>query len=828
MNSDDGKNNYFCNEPVKTGIKSMLFSMKSMYVLLWVIASSSQLVSATTMIPNPGGSGQVQAYNYVNQFKPHGFTKKLYKLFYRMVPVYTAGPAPIYPNQPTPVTYFPEFLIEFDEGVEPEKEYEILKDSRFVHADSGNKNKEYLHLYLTTNLVYTQEYKAMFRNYNVFPPSWKPLNGKVLWGDLNGDFISDIIFYPDARNINHPTAYFPSFSVKLDEVYALTKYGPILQSRTPVVMQKIKKDVVMGYLSTFASVRLRDLNGDGRDELIVKQFANEGAATRIATPNTAGVLAHTTVPMGNNSASNTNDCGIQLKNMVYGTDYFTNDTCDRLYFLPPSEGKLLGSEITLSNNVNMCPNVKTTLDAEQEANAEITELTTELFSLIQQQFETPEYYSLLAIKNHAEDDVLELAHDLAIAENNLQYAQEILMLTEDDYLFGFADEYDVTIAENSVREAEEARESASFEHAVGVSTFESAEQNLAQYIQWQADRQNVITQALDSLYELNEQRRLLVGNLYQLYGGELKFWMSTNWFGLIYGARQNNKNVNVDKWMMMPITSGRVVSALPRDVSEDSGILWTRLIDLENQSTFHSDDRYGPFRAADVDNIEIMPILEEEVSFPGQSSYAAAMGLSLAALCEYYPGGVSHPMPPAVADLPKSLGLNLRNNYQYKTESGVRIAYNLGEVAKRIFAHFYRQSNPSDQYRHAFYRHHFFHRQPSQNFSGYFHVDKDELANVIHQLNESMWFTLRFVDPNITLANQEVIRESVKKQLIDNIFTAVTLEHADISSTKRNLSSAILLNPSQLFKFVQRNSRWINADAERGVYISGSRYTNYQ
>ncbi|VUD69105.1 hypothetical protein TDB9533_04471 [Thalassocella blandensis] len=792
-------------------------------LLMGCLACIATLAHSTVIISHPAND-KYNAVEHINTFKPHGFTKKPYKMYYRMVPVFAAGPAPG-PNMP--VDFYPEFLVAFQAASSPDNAYEILQNSRFVDNAGVNLNAENLHIFRKSSSIYDHSYDAKFIEETTSISGWTALPGKVIWGDINGDFITDILVFTEQQN-NIWNKVFPSFTLKLEEKYAQTKYGPILTSRTPKIVQKFTKDVLMDHLSNFASVRLKDLNDDGRAELFAKQFSYQGGQMAFATPDASGVFHYISTQMGDPSASNTSDCGVKINGLVYGTDYYTNDTCDRLYFLPPVSGEVAAEQIHLRDSIAMCPQVHSTIAEEHKANNEIASLTEQLFSLVTQQFATAEYQQLLATRNLAEDKLAQLAYLVAIAENKLQYAQSILTQLEDDYSLGLVSEKELEMAEAAVTDAEASRDQASYEHALGVSVYETADGKLETYVQNKANEHNAITQALDELYALNVERRLLVKEIYSLYGGELVYNMRSNWSAHIANVRQKNKNVEVTDWLKMPITSGRVISSLPNNVSEKTGILWTRMLDMENQDVYHSDGRYGPFRDVNVQNVEVRPILDEQISFPGRDTYRGEMGLSLAALCEHYPNGYAATMPEEIRHLPKSLNINLRHNYQYKTESGVRIVYNLGVVAKQIFARFYRQTMPNEHYRDAFYLHHFYHRLPSHRFSGNFHVDKDEIARFIYGLNESAWFGIKFVDPNISLANQEAIRESVKKQLIDNIFTAVTLEYANIHQRKHDIASAILLNSAQLERFVQKNSQWITVDADRDVYITGSRYTNYQ
>ncbi len=786
------------------------FALLSM--MLYLTFMLPQEAKATVMISNPKVSKSI-VINQINEFKPHGFRETDYTVYYKITPpkVKVSGIISIKITPP-----YVSYVIELKKNQNDNSPYINLRESRGLHNGSIANQKEFLLI---------GDNKVGFLATDTLSSSWKKMNAEVIWGDFNGDFITDILFYPK-RTSGVPLALMPTgYTIRLEENYALTKYGPVLESRRPIIIQRIGPDILKYPLYDLAMVRLKDLNNDGRDELIGKTFSNAGRATLYATPNSKGILSNSSMPIGDVGPSNTNDCGINL-NLDYSSDYFTNDVCDTVFVLPPVKGVTKTRFFSASSNLNMCRNIKGILSDEQKANQQIASLTQELFNLVERQLQTPTYLKLHKIKEMLEDEVDYLELQVTNAENALEYAKDTMGEIELDFFDGFASQLELDAAELNVNNAENMLERLNYDYSMRVSGLEIADENLNIYVDSIAEQQNSITAAIDNLYFINEKRRKVVAEISKLYGGRLGFSMDTNWTGIINYYAYQNRNANVRRWEKMPLTSGRIISGLPASASEHNGIMWTRLLGMENQNILGG-DYYGILAMPGVQNISATPILEEEIRYPGEDVYYGEMALSLGALCEFFPNGKSAIIPPEVNALPQSLSLSMRGNYQLKTDQGIRVAYNLGYAARRIYSHLIKNSSPVFHHRYSFYRYHFVRGLPVEHYSGRYLVDKKKIFNIIRELNESEWFTIRFADSKTSLANQEKIRASVKNQLIDMVFSSIALEHSRFRGKKQNLASTVLIDVSQLYAFIKYNSIWTRADAARNVYINESRYTQY-
>ncbi len=772
-------------------------------------------VSATVIISDPKSS-KSEAVNHISKAKPYGFKKSPYQVYYREV-------------RPPRLSPYLEYLVEFKKKAEPIDPYYNYQQTRWVHDGPPNQITYFVKIYNSTPQYPIWNYKSDIVSSSELSKGWRPLKSKILWGDINGDFIRDILVMGmPTKGVS--SKLLANFTLKLYEKYEWSKRGPALTERRADIIQVFTSNALNSNLYDLATVRLKDLDSDGRDELIGRQYANRGGKTLYAVSDTKGIYKPVNGPIGDERiASYRNDCGITLDGADHGFDYYTNETCNTVFVLPPSQGVTHAKKFYANSNLQMCRNVGETRQDQQEANKKIAELNLELSSIIREQIDTTEYRRLLRIMDIADDEANQLAIQVIRAEENLQHANEILWGVEEDYLDDFATDADLERAEARVRAERESLETVTYEHSLAVTLLEETEQDLTGYVEYQARRQTEVTEALDELYALNISRRNLLAELNKLHGGDLLFELRTEWSEKIREMVYRNRYANIERWQPMRLTSGRAISALPADTSEYTGILWTRMRDIKNYNLNDRDERYGVGVMAGPDNITGRSILDQEFSTSGFDRYEAEMGLSLAALCEHYPSGsASSVLPRGMSQLPQDLGVNLRSNYQIKSETGIRVAHNMGEVAKVIYRHLLSNDNPRIQYRYAFYRHHYLFRFPSWRFSGRHHVDKSEIYRIINGMNEQSWFNIRFVDPSISLANQEKIRTSVKKQLIDYIFSSISIEYSDKKKLKHNIASTVLVDYRDLKQFISQNSIWINADSYRGTFLSESQYTDYQ
>jgi len=583
---------------------------------------------------------------------------------------------------------------------------------------------------------------------------------KLLSADINGDNVKDYLLILN-RHVSKGRSYVILSPAIIDGV------------KQPLKINQVLDEGLFGRkLSELRKLSLKDVNNDGRADLLVRHYANRTTLVAYADANGRFFNQQAHIPTPGEAPNEFTDCafpvnhpaGFENSRVMYSAD------CNTVYVSPPPVGHSRVVNIDKHFNLDFCPLVQqagnnadaiiTSIDLLAQRILTLAETLTSdaTTSTLETQISAAQLQtnSALSVYQAAVRTQSSREDDLLFAEFNLEDC--LLMGNLCDAEFNTVDTIKQQIAatRNTVENTLAA-------YMIALDTEESITLSLGQY------RANILS--TDPVYlqlQADYQALVILNNgayreLTALQGAAVRFdyQLDINTHLLAY------QQLNIDRgltWKFYPIQSMELLTDLEgvRNLP-GSSVLWMHSEDKNFNYTLFPDG------SADINN---RTIPQTNIALLDKSYID--VGLSLVGACQYFPNSKQTNTQLDFANLTAVAPVNMQYTYLTKVNRGYTVTYNLYKLAElfvdralylKIINKLPTASKP----------------ELAALLRALTDIDNTEMAEMLDSRFDRLWFDIRFhsesSEVSLSLLEQEQVRMEVKADLFRQLLQEVSLPY---------------------------------------------------
>jgi len=583
---------------------------------------------------------------------------------------------------------------------------------------------------------------------------------KLLSADIDGDRIKDYLLLPD-RRVNNGYAY-----------VMLSPQGLTGTRQNPVVSQILDAGLFGIRLSDTKKVSLKDINNDGKADLVVHKYADNDTLVAYANANGQFFNRQIHIPNASEAPDEFSDCstpishpaGFENSRILYSSD------CKTVYVPPPPVGTSRVASIDKHFNLDFCPLVQKAGNSADQIITSIDLLAQRILTLAEtltsntttQALETQiaaaqlqtnaalaRYQTAVMMKSGLDDDLL-------FAEFNLEDCLFMGELCDAEF-------NGVDLLKQQMVTAANAVENSLSAYMIALDTEESVTLSLGQYraatlvndpayLQLQADYQTLVVLNKGAYKELTALQGAAVRFNYEL---------DINAYLLAYQQLNVKRPLN---WKFYPIQSVELLTDLEgvRNLP-GSSVLW-----------MHSEDKnfdYTLFPDGSAD-INSRTIPQTQIDLLDKSHID--VGLSLVGACQYFPNSKTTNTQLDFANLTTVAPVNMQYTYLTKVNRGYTVTYNLYKLAELFVdrALYMKVLNklPGTSK-----------QELATLLRTLDDIDHAEMAEMLDSRFDKLWLDIRFhsdtSEVSLSLLEQEQVRMEVKANLFKKLLQEVSLPY---------------------------------------------------
>jgi len=655
--------------------------------------------------------------------------------------------------------------------------------------------------------------------------NWQEVEVKTYRADVDGDTRSELL-----------VTFLDSWPGKFAGGIVI---GSMPGSSIPIgVMSLLPEQLFSRPMTHLRQLEMKDVNGDGRDDIKALIDLNNGPVYEyaLASPRGDFFQSYRELPDNMDTAgpSIEANCRHKIVSPKNANGYYFNDACTTVYVLPPEQGYARIVDVYDTGALSQCEEVGLRIKEDANFTDKIAQLSEELVVLannslnddIRDRFEFDIEYFQKDLTTRLEPDYLNKTAEL-------EYLSAVILAEEEMLLFCFDD---CAVQEAVIRDLRENHEiqvrqldELHFEMLYAIDRIQGYQNELQGYLQSKIERESALNQKISTIADLQAIRREKYRELINSEGGIAGAVFESPWRELVADFAWQNAYTKI-KFLPMPVVSTRFVTESPRyDKIGIQQVLWS-----ETEGSLP----YGVNALSDLQALtETVAGMNAGVKIV-DPEYHAKLALTLGALCPHYPRGYTSSLPSTIDSIAMSISPILQIDYRLKHEQNYKVAFNLGILSKKVME--YLKQVGGDGFNGANSLSKGLVRQDEKYFQ--FHhgdrtiVDGDELLSFVLSLNESDWFEIRFgySNGNISLSEQETIRQGVKFNIIRRLFDIFSVEYNEDSvgcewvlGIDCQVREYAIIDTKKLMELRNYGDQWQILVSTENAFITRTSYQSY-
>lgn len=683
--------------------------------------------------------------------------------------------------------------------------------------------------YPSTCLANYYIYNTAAHNFNLdtteIRVNWKPLEIKLYKGDVDGDLHNELI----VTFLQYWPGKFAGGMV----------IGANINHDIPIKVKSLIPENLFSRPFTYLrQMELKDVNGDGRDDIKALVDYDDTPIYEYALASIDGSFYHSYPQLPKDidisGPSLEANCGYKIINPDNANGYYFNDACTKAYVLPPTIGYAAIHTIEPFDTIAKCPEIGRYIKEDAQYTQTIASISDQLVELAQESLNDTvrETY-----KTTLNDLKRKLSYDLELeylnTEADLLYLDSRINSEKEMLLFCFNNctEQEALIIEltNSKKTISLELDQIQFQILQLNDAISSLENDYKSYLSQLLDTQNTLNQKISDIRELQNNRRVSYRNTINLQGGVAKAIFISPTDELIQKFKILNPRINID-FLPMPMISKRFITESPR--VNKTGIHQTLGINIKSQESYTATSLSD---LADINKyIEgiYIPPLHDTLN------HEADITMTLGALCPHYPKGYTQDLPKDIDSLALSIAPILQIDYQLRQKQNYRYTFNLGKLSEHILLHLKNiGSNESDNINNIS-------KGIAEGDSDYFKIQNtsqtiissQDIDKISLSLNDDYWFEIRFGfnNGNISLKDQETIRQDIKTNIIRRFFGvfsvnygADTLQCTTVLDRDCQAIEYAVIDLNRLAEISIIDNNWRLLEEKSSAYVTRSSYQSY-
>lgn len=654
--------------------------------------------------------------------------------------------------------------------------------------------------------------------------SWKAIQTKISHGDSNGDGDADVylIFnqrWPSKRTAGFVLSVSPETSVPFK------------------ILSAIPETLFSRPMSRLHNYKIRDTNNDGRDDIIAMVDYVDYPIFEYAIANYNGAYTNSsrTPPYSSRYAppAEDTDCHFKITQPADSNGYYANESCTRIYVLPPEFGVARVADFSPSRNIQQCDEIGQLIREDAEYSEKIKRLGDELINIASRRLNDQVHDSLAEqIKTRKERLEFSVEPEKANVEYEIENVMEIISAYEEMLLFCFDDcseeQSEINTLNSQLSRLTAQLDQLEYNITIISAEIEDLELQLSEHIESILAQESDIQQRIERITTMQETRRQHYSNIIQQEGASVVSEFDTRWREAIYNFRMLNRRIPVD-FVPMPVTSEELITASPREAKRGNTQVLSSSI-INNAGTIESS----------LENRINREIFQSEYnSVTPPDTYRIKMQLTLGAVCPLFSDSSYTSTPKDVDSIALSIAPTLKLDYQLKQRDRIRYTVNLGALSNELIRFLRTDRSTLINNRRGLIKglvkhnamYHEFHRK------NHVLIDGDELLSFIKNLDESRWFSIRFnnLDTPLSFEKQESMRKEIKLRLIRQLISTITREHSRYGrncvfrfARECNEREYMLINISEIYNIARNQNFWRVASEGNTSYKTRTVYQSYK